>query len=44
MPNAGKWAINYDFIGVSLGFRWGFSILFVLVVWPVFICAKETTN
>ncbi len=32
------------FAGVSLGFRWGFSILFGLEVWQVFICAEETTN
>ena len=44
MPNAGKWPINYDFVGLSLGFGWGFSILFGLVVWQVFICAEETTN
>ena len=44
MPNADKWPINYDFVGVSLGFLWGFSLLFGLVVWPVFISAEETTN
>jgi hypothetical protein len=31
-------------IMISLGFRWGFSILLGLVVWPVFICAEEMTN
>ena len=44
MPNAGKWPINYDFVGVSLEFRWGFSILFGLAVWPVLIWAEETAN
>ena len=44
MPNAGRWPINYDFIMISLGFSWGFSILLGLVVWSVFICAEETTN
>ena len=44
MANAGKWSINYDFVGVSLGFRRGFLILFGLEFWQVFICVEETTN
>jgi hypothetical protein len=28
MPNAGKWPIDYDFVGVSSGFHRGFAGVF----------------
>ena len=46
MPFAPKcqMPVNGQSIMISLGFRWGFLILFGLVVWSVFISAEETTN